>query len=165
MIKKLLCTGLLAVASMTAMADSDFLKTLFAEMPDTIIPYLTHNDRLDLMDFMDSDMKAEVNNNLGGKSQMTKLTPDTISIQLSEASKVDLYLMQLPAVAPIDSCTHAIMLVRTIGLEQEYTETETEFYSCRWRRLPPIIPCEPSVSEEQKEAKIIEFFKEKLNKN
>ena len=85
MIKKLLCTGLLAVASMTAMADSDLLKTLFAEMPDTIIPYLTHNDSLDLMDFMDSDMKAEVNNNLGGKSQMTKLTPDTISIQLSEA--------------------------------------------------------------------------------
>lgn len=165
MIKKLLCIGLLAVVSMTAMADSDLLKTLFAEMPDTIIPYLTHNDRLDLMDFMDSDMKAEVNNNLGGKSQMTKLTPDTISIQLSEASKVDLYLMQLPAVAPIDSCTHAIMLVRTIGLEQEYTETETEFYSCCWRRLPPIIPCEPSVPEEQKEAKIIEFFKEKLNKN
>ena len=165
MIKKLLCTGMLAVASMAVMADSDVLRTLFAEMPDTIIPYLTRNNRLDLMDFMDSNMKAEVTNALGGKSQMTKLTSDTISVQLTEASKIDLYLMQLPAVAPIDSCTHAIVVVRTIGLEQEYTEVETEFYSCCWRRLPPILPCEPSTPEHPEKSQIIEFFKEKLNKS
>ena len=165
MIRKLLCICLSIATSLTAAADSDFLRQMFAEMPDTIMPYLTHNDRLDLMDFMDSDMKAEVTNSLGGKTQMTKLTPDTISIQLSEVSKIDFYLMQLPAVAPIDSCTQAVMVVRTVGLEQEYTETETEFYSCCWRRLPPIISCEPSASERPKEEKIIEFFKEKLNKN
>lgn len=164
MIRKLLCTCLLATASVAAMADSDGLRTLFAEMPDTIIPYLTRNDRLDMMDFMDSNMKAEVSNSLGGRSQMTKFTPDTISIQLTEVSKIDFYLMQLPAVAPIDSCTQAIMVVRTIGLEQEYIETETEFYSCCWRRLPPIVPCDSSVPERQKESQIIEFFKEKLNK-
>ena len=164
MIKKLLCTGVLAVASMAAMADSDVLRTLFAEMPDSIIPYLTRNDRLDLMDFMDSNMKAEVSNSLGGKSQMTKLTPDTISIQLTEVSKIDFYLVQLPAVAPIDSCTHAIMVVRTVGLAEGYTETETEFYSCHWRCLPPIVPCEPPTSERQEKHQIIEFFKEKLNK-
>ena len=165
MIKKILCTGMLVVASVAAMANSDVLRTLFAEMPDTIIPYLTHNDRLDLMDFMDSNMKAEVSNGLGGKTQMTKFTPDTISIQLTDVSKIDIYLMRLPAVAPIDSCTHAIMVVRTISLEQEYTETEVEFYSCSWRRLPPIIPCEPPMPERQEESKIIEFFKEKLNKS
>ena len=165
MIKKLLCTCMLALASVAAMADSDVLRTLFAEMPDTIIPYLTRNNRLDLMDFMDSNMKAEVTNAFGGKTQMTVLTSDTISIQLTEASKIDLYLMQLPAVAPIDSCSHAIMVVRTVGLEQEYTETEMEFYSCTWRRLPPIIPCDPPTPERQGESKIIEFFKEKLNKS
>ena len=163
--KRLLYTCLLTTVSLTAMADSDVLRTLFAEMPDTIIPYLTHNDRLDLMDFMDSDMKAEVVNSLGGKTLMTKLTPDTISIRLNEASKVDLYLVRLPAVAPVDSCSYAVMLVRTVGLEQEFTETETEFYSCAWHRLPPIVPCEPSMPEGQKTSKIIEFFKEKLNKN
>lgn len=165
MIRKLLCTSVLAVASMAAMADSDVLRTLFAEMPDTIIPYLTRNDRLDLMDFMDSNMKAEVTNSLGGKTQMTVLTPDTISVQLNETAKLDLYLVQLPAVAPLDSCSHAIMLVRTIGLGQEYTETETEFYSCTWRRLPPIVPCELPASDCHEKSKIIEFFKEKLNKN
>ena len=165
MIRKLLCTCLMMAASLTAMADSDVLRTLFAEMPDSVIPYLTRNNRLDLLDFMDSNMKAEVTNEFGGKSVMTKLTPDTISIQLTEASRVDLYLMQLPAVAPIDSCTHAIIIVRTIGLEQEYTETETEFYSCRWRRLPPIAPCEPPVSDRLREHKILDFFKNKLNKS
>ena len=151
--------------SLTATAGSDVLRQLFAEMPDTIIPYLTRNDRLDLMDFMDSNMKAEVTNSLGGKTQMTKLTPDTISIQLTEVSKVDFYLMRLPAVAPIDSCTHAVVVVRTIGLAQEYTETETAFYSCAWRPLPPVVPCQPTASEGQNEEGIIEFFKEKLNKN
>lgn len=165
MIRKLLCTGVLAVASMAAMADSDVLRTFFAEMPDTIIPHLTRNDRLDLMDFMDSNMKAEVTNALGGKSLMTKFTADSISIQLNDVSKVDLYLLQLPAVAPIDSCDHAIMVVRTIGLEQEYAETEMEFYSCSWRLLPPLVPCQPTAPERQEESQIIEFFKEKLNKN
>ena len=163
MIRKLLCACLL-LASVSAMAGSDGLRGFFAEMPDTIIPYLTRNNRLDLMDFMDSNMKAEVSNSLGGKTLMTKLTPDTISIQLNEAAKIDFYLLRLPDVAPIDSCNQAIIVVRTIGLDQEYTETETEFYSCTWRRLPPIIPCTPSTSEDPKKSQIIEFYKEKLNK-
>lgn len=163
--KKLLCTCLLITACLAAAAGTGVLRNLFAEMPDTIIPYLTRNNRLDLMDFMDSDMKAEITNSLGGKTQMTKLTPDTISIQLNEAAKVDLYLVQLPAVAPVDSCSYAVMLVRTVGLAQEYTETEMEFYSCTWRPLPPIVPCLPSTADNEKEDKIIEFFKEKLNKN
>ena len=165
MIRKLFCAYLLLMVSVSTMADADALRSFFVEMPDTIIPYLTRNNRLDLIDFMDSNMKAEVTNNLGGKTQMTKLTPDTISIQLSEASRIDLYLVRLPDVAPIDSCNQVFMVVRTIGLAQEYTEIEVEFYSCTWRRLPPIIPCPPSTPEGQKEYQIIEFFKEKLNKS
>lgn len=45
------------------------MRDVIKQMPDTLVPYLKQNARLDFIDFMDSDMKAEVNNDLGGKSQ------------------------------------------------------------------------------------------------
>ena len=59
----------MAVSTMLAVADTLTIRSLFTEMPDAVIPYLTKTNRLDFIDFMDSNMKAEVNNELEGKSR------------------------------------------------------------------------------------------------
>ena len=56
--------------SLTAQNMSDIIK----DMPDSIMPLLTKNDRLDFIDYLASNMKAEVTNRLGGKSEMTTIS-------------------------------------------------------------------------------------------
>ena len=45
-------------------------------MPDSLVPYLSLNNRLDMVDFMDAKMRAAVDNSLGGESEMTFLSDD-----------------------------------------------------------------------------------------
>ena len=68
MFRKYFFSVIAVMAALTAGADTVNLRNLFVEMPDTVIPYLSRNNRLDFVDFMDSNMKAEVTNALGGKS-------------------------------------------------------------------------------------------------
>ncbi|MDO4802243.1 MAG: DUF3256 family protein, partial [Prevotellaceae bacterium] len=44
------------------------MKEVFSEMPDSILPYIIKNRRLDCIDFIENNMKAEVENELSGKS-------------------------------------------------------------------------------------------------
>ena len=55
------------------------MRDVFKQMPDSLIPYLSSNNRLDFIDFIDSKMDAEVANSLGGKSRMQKLTDKYVS--------------------------------------------------------------------------------------
>ena len=59
------------------------MKDIVRTMPDSIIPLLSLNNRLDFVDYIDSKMKAEVTNQLGGKSEMTTLTDDFAHIRVS----------------------------------------------------------------------------------
>ena len=62
---------LLAIAATVACAAD--LRTLFVDMPDSVIPTLTRSERLDFLDYMDSGMKAVVKNRLGGESEMRSM--------------------------------------------------------------------------------------------
>ena len=44
------------------------MSQVLKQMPDSVVPYLSENNKLDLIDFLDSNMKAEVHNQLEGKT-------------------------------------------------------------------------------------------------
>ena len=111
------------------------VRDLLKSMPDSIIPYLSENNRLDMIDFMESDMDAVVTNSLGGKSQLLKLTDQYASIKLSEASSVAMRLLDVST--PVDSLSQILCLVRTYG--SDIRESSIEFYSLAWRPLPTAI--------------------------
>jgi len=166
--KKLIIYGIMAMMSATvAAADTLTLKTLFVAMPDSVMPYLSRNNRLDFIDFIDSNMKAEVTNELGGKSQMTALAEDSISIRMNEACRIDLLLLNTEN--STDSCHQVIALVRTLGLEGGYEESIAEFYSTSWNRLSvqPLLTDadEKRLQHHIKSSSILNFIKEKLNKD
>ena len=165
--KRMLISCLTAIVALTAAADTLAVRNIFKEMPDSVLAYLSTNNRLDLIDFMDSNMKAEVTNSLGGKSQMTALTDDSISIRLNEACRVD--IMLLNTTAEIDSCQKVIVLLRTFGTENVGLETGTpEFYSVSWKRLvckPALAPAdEKRLKALVKPSNILNKIAEKLNK-
>ncbi len=105
---------------------------VFRQMPDSIVPYLSENNRLDFIDFMDSKMDAVVTNLLGGKSRMKKLTEKYASLSLSDALSMEMRL--LPLDKPIDNSNQLICLVQTFG--KDFRESEVQFYSTKWRKLP-----------------------------
>jgi len=108
------------------------MRDVFCQMPDSIVPYLAKNNRLDFVDFIDSNMDAVVTNSLGGKSKMKKLTANYASLQLNDAASLEMRL--LPVTAPVDSAQQIICLVRTYG--KDFRESTVTFYSLKWRQLP-----------------------------
>lgn len=127
----LLCAAFCILCSSTLKAQSPTAKEVFKAMPDSLLPYLSQNNRLDFIDFMESNMEAKVTNALNGKSEMTALSDRYLCLQLNEASRLQLRL--LPVNTPVDSMNYIVCMVRTYGVEAQ--SSVVSFYSCLWRQL------------------------------
>lgn len=90
--KILLICFLFSCLSAVAQQDSINIRDVFRQMPDSLMPYLTHNNRLDMIDFMDAGMKAAVTNRLDGETLMTFLSADSLHIRMSLALEVEMKL-------------------------------------------------------------------------
>ena len=108
------------------------MRDVLKQMPDTLTPYLTANARLDLIDFIDSNMKAEVSNSLDGKSELLKLTETYALLALTPSSRLEMRL--LDSDEPVDSVRQVLCVVRTYGTDT--CESVVDFYSVHWRKLP-----------------------------
>ena len=167
MIKKILLSAVVALTTLSATADTLNVRTLFTEMPDSIMPYLTKNNRLDFIDFMDSNMKAEVTNLLGGKSLMTALTDDSLSLTMNESCTIDLLLLKTNE--SVDSTSQVLCLVRSLQVEKGEWQSSVEFYTLKWCKLssaPSLVSDdEKRLSSTVKTLNIIELMLNKFNNN
>ena len=84
---------ILALLIVSFECNAQTIKQIFQTLPDTILPSLTKNDRLDLIDLFENNMQNEVTNQLKGKSRMTHLTTNLTKIRLSELSEVQFCLL------------------------------------------------------------------------
>jgi hypothetical protein len=129
--------SLLAVFALTAAMDvSAQPKTIqdsFREMPDSLLPYLSQNNRLDMLDFMASGMKARVQNKFDGHSEMLTLTDDSLSIQMSEVMMLTMKL--LPTVQEYDGAKQVIMMQKTMKDSSGKQTTRCTFYTIFWRKI------------------------------
>ena len=126
--------------SMMGQASAQDLKIrdVFKQMPDSLMPYLTANNRLDFIDFMDSHMKAEVDNMTGGRSEMTALTDDSLSIRMSDALRVDMMLLNLDE--PMDTIRQVIVFNETFLVDSVYGESVCKAYTVDWKPVTNDIP-------------------------
>lgn len=153
----------MALMTLTASADSLTIKTVFMEMPDSILPYLSRNNCLDFVDFVASGMKAQVDNELGGKSVMTALTDDSLSIQLNAVSKVDMLLLTTMKSEQI------VAVVKTVGQESNVIESDVECFTTGWQPMtdwPELDPLsQQRLDNTIKRLNILNYFVKILNKN
>ena len=77
--RRLLYSCIFALIASSSVAQELTIRDVFRQMPDSLMPYLSTNNRLDFIDFLDSNMKAEVKNQFDGKSEMTVMTDDSLS--------------------------------------------------------------------------------------
>ena len=121
-----------------ASAEDLIIRDVFKQMPDSLMPYLSQNNRLDFIDFIDSNMKAEVSNMTGGTSEMTALTGDSLSIRMSEALRVDMLLLNLDE--PVDSIRQVIVFVETFLADSIYGESVCKTFTVDWKPVTRDIP-------------------------
>ncbi len=124
----------MALSLSASAGDGITLRDVFRQMPDSLMPTLTQNNRLDFLDFIDAGMKAEVKIRLGGTSVMTALTADSLSLQVSPALRVDMLL--LPLAEPIDSMNQVVVVGETFLADSVYGETVVRYFSTDWKLIP-----------------------------
>lgn len=99
----------------------------FTSMPDSVMPLLTHVNRLDFIDYCDANMEAVVTNRMDGKSRMDTLTDDFASIRYTESTDVSMKLL------PLNDTTDILCMVTT--MRASVWDSRIAFYDDQWRPL------------------------------
>lgn len=102
-------------------------KKVFISMPDSLSPLLTAVNRADFIDFLESKMKAQVDNRFGRKSEMTDLSKDYIRIQVSPQTTWQMKLLAM------NDSTKVICTVATACAPA--CDSHFLFYTTDWKEL------------------------------
>ena len=106
-------------------AASPLAKDVLKSMPDEVIPILTHNNILDMIDFLNASCKAEVTNRMNGKSEMTVLTDHYAYIQVTPSNTTEIKLL------PLQSGGTLIYLVSTCTTDS-LSDSSVKVYTDKW---------------------------------
>ena len=117
---------LLFVAFLQAPARTPMRQWL-AAMPDSVMPLLTKNDRLDFIDFYDALMDAVVTNRLDGKSRMEMLTDDFLQISYTHSTDITMKLL------PVNDSTDILCMVTTA--KAATSDSRIAFFDNEWGPL------------------------------
>ncbi len=115
-------------------------KDLFVNMPDTVCPLLTPINRADCIDFLESNMKAKVENRFNKISEMIELGNDYIQVQLSPQSTWQMKLLS------VNDSTQIICTISTACAP--VCDSDIRFYSDKWVLLPTstYLPSQPEMN-------------------
>lgn len=103
------------------------MSTLFTGMPDSFLPQLETAWRKDLVELYHSGKEARLQNMVSGFSELKKLTPDYLLLQITERSTLEMKLFPLVNNTPI------ICVVSTVY--GPVPDSRVSFYSPDWQPL------------------------------
>ena len=101
------------------------MKSVFIAMPDSITPLLTQVNKEDCVDFLDSNMKAEVTTRFGGTAEMKVLTDDYVFMQTTPSSSLEMKLL------PVNDSVKVVCMVKTVCASA--CDSEAHFYTSDWK--------------------------------
>ena len=99
----------------------------FALLPDSVMPLLTRNNRLDLIDFKACGMEATVTNRMDGNSCMSILTDNYLHLNYTASTDVEMKLLTL------NDSTDVICVVTTV--DGTVKDSRISFYDVEWKPL------------------------------
>ena len=117
------------------------MRDVFASMPDSILPMVTKNNRLDCIDFIENNMEARVRNKADEYVTLEALTTDYARFRTSAVAVLELKLL------PVSDSTAVLCLVTTIQTGEEGTsrrleDSQIRFLAADWSPLPTPVPFE-----------------------
>ena len=102
------------------------MKQVFTEMPDSLLPVLSHSERMDCIDYLASGMKATVKNNFGEPTTLVMLTKDFVLVNISEVSNCECKLL-------VNGTDSVICMIKTYL--KPVAESRLTFYNMKWKVL------------------------------
>jgi hypothetical protein len=99
---------------------------IFTEAPDSIVPLLTRNTRLDMLDYFHSNIDRASSNIYDGSSQVVAEDSCQITIDMSEAS--DLQIARL-----VGKADDVIMVIETVATPAR--DSQVRFFNADWSPL------------------------------
>lgn len=121
--KKILSIFIFVFAAATVNVAAQTIRDLFVEMPDSLLPHLTENDRLDCIDFLDAGMEARVMNVFDSYSELETLADDYLLLRTSDSGTMQVKLL------PAGSDT-IICIIHTLCAEA--CDSRVNFYNMDW---------------------------------
>ncbi len=122
---KFMMLACLLLASSTVGARS--MKDLLVSMPDSLVPYLDKNLRLEFAELQEMGVKAEVQNLLGDTSVMDTLTADFVQLRTSRVSTLQMKKL------PVSGGDSLLCVVKTFSGPEK--DSELYLYSQDWKPL------------------------------
>lgn len=92
MTMKRILVALIAAIYMAAPALAKTAKDFFIEDSTKVFPLLSKSLRMDMLDYYVSGQSVELENAFGGKSQLQKATNQYVSVRLSDAHSVEIWV-------------------------------------------------------------------------
>lgn len=118
---------LLVTVALSVSVHAKSLRDLWISMPDTLMPILDKNLRIEFVDLKDMGVKAEVKNLLGENSVMDTLSTDYLQMTTSASSSVQMLLL------PRSGSDSLLCVIKTfLGTEKE---SEVRFYDQQWQEV------------------------------
>ena len=152
--KRFLSKALIAIVLLMAPAcvgaqdtgSKPLMRDVFAAMPDSLLPAVSKNNRLDCIDFIENGLEAKVRNAFDDYVALEALTPDYARFRSSAASVMELKLL------PVTDSTSVLCVVTTaqVGEEsspQSLEDSNVSFLSPDWSPLPAdvVVPLVPAL--------------------
>ena len=133
----ILLTGLVQLA-----AQAQDMREVFIDMPDSLQALLTRNNRMDMLDFLDSKMEAKVTNRLEGETVMDTLTADYLKITLTRNTVLEMKLIERGEEKVI------AVLHTTAG---PVKDSFLQFYTADWKEAENLMEMPPFSAFERKD--------------
>lgn len=103
------------------------IRDMWINMPDSMIPYLNKNLRIELVDFIDMKVKSEVTNLLSENTVMDSLSTTYLSVSLNKSCNLEMKVL------PREGGDSLLCMITTVkGPAQE---SRVEFYNQDWQPL------------------------------
>ena len=125
--KRIVYSLLLLFVALSQVSARTPLRHWLVAMPDSVMPLLTKNNRLDFIDFYDAQMAAVVTNRMDGSSRMNTLTDDFVQIKYTASTDVAMKLL------PVNDSTDVLCMVTTVKAAVD--DSRIAFFDAEWRPM------------------------------
>ena len=123
--KKFFLSATLFFLSLNVPAKS--MVEIWEALPDTMLPYIDRNHRLEMTEFLNMGLKGEVDHSLRGQSIMDTITSNYIHLTLNET--VEMHIKRLS----YHDGDSVLCVVKTWSAPDR--ESDVYFYTQDWQRL------------------------------
>ena len=106
------------------------IREIWLTMPDSLVTYLDKNKRIEMVDYIDMQVRADVKNALEGVSVMDTLTHDFLQVTLNEVCTLQMRTLSTELGDTV------FCLVKTFRGPQ--AESEATIYNTNWQKIKNI---------------------------